>query len=245
MKCERTAGPHPRTSITLIGVPVKDQEPQIGNPAVPTAERKSVRRRLGRVPGQTWARRSRPLLKLVTVLVTLVFSYIALSDINLSLAWHALRASDLWWIVASLIPFGLGCVARALRWRSLFARGRRPPAGAVTDAMMVGYLYNNIMPARVGEAARVVVLTQRSDAAPVEIVGTVVVERVYDVLAILVIFFAAEPWLPHVSWFGAAAVAALVLAALIIAVVDGARHLRRSAAAGAAATAEAALAVLR
>ena len=158
------------------------------------------------------------MLNLVTVLVTLLFSYIALSDINLSLAWSALRASDLWWIAASLIPFALGNVARALRWRSLFARGRRPPAGATTNAMMVGYLYNNIMPARVGEAARVVVLTQRSSAPPVEIVGTVVVERLYDVVAILVIFFAAEPWLPHVSWFGAAALAALVLAALIIAV---------------------------
>jgi uncharacterized protein (TIRG00374 family) len=32
---------------------------------------------------------------------------------------------------------------------------------------------------------------------------------------ILVIFFAAESWLPHVSWFGAAAVAAIVLALLI------------------------------
>ena len=43
------------------------------------------------------------------------------------------------------------------------------------------------------------------------------VERLYDVLAILLIFFAAEPWLPQVSWFGAAAVAAIVLAALIAA----------------------------
>jgi uncharacterized protein (TIRG00374 family) len=175
-------------------------------------------RRLGREPGRAWARRSRPLLNIVKVLVTLMFSYIALRDIHLSVAWRALRTSDLWWIAASLIPFGLGNVARALRWRSLFARGRRPPAGAATNAMMVGYLYNNIMPARVGEAARVVVLTQRSSAPPMEIVGTVVVERLYDVVAILVIFFAAEPWLPHVSWFGAAVVAALVLTALIIAV---------------------------
>jgi uncharacterized protein (TIRG00374 family) len=81
--------------------------------------------------------------------------------------------------------------------------------------MMIGYLYNNIMPARAGEAARVMVLTKRSNTAPVEIVGTVVLERLYDVFAILVIFFAAEPWLPHVSWFGAAAVAAIVLAVLI------------------------------
>lgn len=173
--------------------------------------------RPARVAGWSSAKRSR-LLWGVTVLVTLLFSYIALSSINLSLAWNALRTSDLWWVALSLIPFALGNVARAMRWRSLFARGRRPPVGATTNAMMVGYLYNSIMPARVGEAARVVVLTQRSSAPPVEIVGTVVVERLYDVVAILVIFFAAEPWLPHVSWFGAAAIAALVLASLIVAV---------------------------
>jgi hypothetical protein len=156
-------------------------------------------------------------INILTVLVTLIFSYIALSDIKLSLAWRALRTSNYWWLIVALIAFGLGNVARGLRWRSLFARGRRPPVGVVTNAMMVGYLYNNIMPARAGEAARVVVLTQRSSAAPVEIVGTVVLERLYDVLGILVIFFAAEPWLPHVSWFGAAAIAAIVLAVAIAA----------------------------
>jgi uncharacterized protein (TIRG00374 family) len=164
-------------------------------------------------------RRSRLLINLATVVVTLVFSYVALRDINLSLAWHALHTSDYWWLAVALIVFGLGNLARALRWRSLFARGRRPSLGVVTNAMLVGYLYNNILPARAGEAARVVVLTQRSTTPPVEIVGTIVLERLYDVLAILVIFFAAEPWLPHVSWFSAAAVAALVLAALIVAAV--------------------------
>ncbi len=159
---------------------------------------------------------SRPFLNLFIIAVTLAFSYVALSSINLSLAWHALRASDYWWLTAALIAFGLGNLTRAFRWRSLFATDRRPPIGAVWNAMMVGYLYNNIMPARAGEAARVVVLTQRSPAPATEIVGTVVIERLYDVLAILLIFFAAKPWLPHVSWFDAAAIAALVLAIVII-----------------------------
>src|ERR1039458_3804858 len=196
----------------------EDQQARTGVAAAATPSKRGKRRAIPRVPRWIPTRRRPLLLNIVTVLVTLLFCYIALRDIHLSLAWHALRSSDLWWIAASLIPFSLGNVARALRWRSLFARGRRPPAGATMNAMMVGYLYNNIMPARVGEAARVVVLTQRSSAPAVEIVGTVVVERLYDIVAILVIFFAAEPWLPHVSWFGAAAVAALVLAALIIAV---------------------------
>jgi glycosyltransferase 2 family protein len=192
-------------------VPVKDLEGRAPEQAsvAPTPPE------MGRRQPRLRVKRSRLLLNLVTVAITLVFSYIAFSGINLSLGWRALRTSDYWWIGAALIAFGLGNLTRALRWRSLFARGRRPPPGVVTDAMMVGYLYNNIMPARAGEAARVVVLTQRSDTAPVEIVGTVVLERLYDVLGILVLFFAAEPWLPHVSWFGAAAAAAIVLAVLI------------------------------
>jgi hypothetical protein len=156
-------------------------------------------------------------LNLATVVVTVFFSYIALSNIKLDAVWHALRTSDYWWLIPALVAFGLGNLARALRWRSLFAPGRRPPVGTTMDAMMIGYLYNNILPARAGEAARVLVLSQRSTAPPVEIVGTVVLERLYDVLAILVVFFVAVPWLPHVSWFGAAAVAAAVLAAAIAA----------------------------
>lgn len=162
-------------------------------------------------------RRRRIAINLATVAVTVFFSYIALSNIKLAEVWQALQASDYWWLIPALIAFGLGNLARALRWRSLFAPGRRPPLGTTMDAMMIGYFYNNILPARAGEAARVLVLTQRSSSPPVEIVGTVVLERLYDVLAILVIFFAAEPWLPHVSWFGAAALAAAVLAVTIAA----------------------------
>jgi uncharacterized protein (TIRG00374 family) len=162
-------------------------------------------------------RRSRLLAYLAAIAVTLVFSYVAFSDINLTLAWQSLRSSDYWWLLVSLGAFCLSDVTRAARWRSLFARERRPPIGVVANAMLVGYLYNNIMPARAGEAARVVVLSQRSDAAPVEIVATALLERLYDLLVILVIFFVAEPWLPHVSWFGVAAIVAITLAALVAA----------------------------
>jgi len=196
---------------------VENREPRVGDPAGEATSPTSLRR-----PG-LWHRlrrpkRSRLLLNAATVVVTVAFSYFALSNIDFSLAWHALRTSNYWWLLAALAAFALGNVARAVRWRSLFAEGRKPSLAAVADAMMIGYLYNNIMPARAGEAARVLVLTQRSDTPAVETVGTVVLERLYDVLAILVVFFAAEPWLPHVSWFGAAAVAAIVLAALIAAV---------------------------
>jgi glycosyltransferase 2 family protein len=160
-------------------------------------------------------RRAHLLLNGATIVVTLGFTYVALSGIDLKEAWHALRASDYWWLIPALVAFGLGDIARGLRWRSLFIPGRRPPRGTTLNAMMIGYLYNNILPARAGEAARVVVLTRRSTSPPVEITGTVVLERIYDVVVILVLFFLTEPFLPHVSWFGAAALAAAVLALAI------------------------------
>jgi len=168
---------------------------------------------------RTGVRRRARLLYVAIVLVTLLFSYLALSQIDFARAWRALKSSDYVWLIPALAAWGLGNVARAMRWRSLFAIGRRPPLGPVLNATMVGYFYNNILPVRAGEAARVVVLRQRSSASAVEIVGTVLIERVYDLMTVLVIFFAAEPWLPHVGWLKAAAIAAIVLAAAIGVVV--------------------------
>ncbi len=76
----------------------------------------------------------------------MLFSYIALSGINLSEVSRALRTSDYLWLIPALIAFGLGDVARGLRWRSLFAPGRRPPRGSVVNATMIGYFYNSILP---------------------------------------------------------------------------------------------------
>jgi uncharacterized protein (TIRG00374 family) len=156
---------------------------------------------------------------LLTAGVTVVFSYLALRDVDFATVGHALAHSNYWWLVPALAAFALATFARALRWHALFAPERRPPLRAVGNAMLVGYLFNNILPARAGEAVRVVTLRQRAGTGAAEVVGTVVVERLFDLLSILLIFFAAQPWLPHVSWFHKAAIAAIVLAVGLVAVV--------------------------
>jgi hypothetical protein len=153
------------------------------------------------------------------VLLTVGFTYLAVRGVDWHKAWVAVEHCRAWWFVPALVAFAAQTLMRAMRWRSLFAHARRPRRGPVIEATLVGYLFNNIMPARAGEAARVVSLTKNSQAPAAEIVGTVVVERAYDVFAVLLIFFCALPWLPHVSWFGAAAVLAAIAAAGLVAVV--------------------------
>jgi len=166
-----------------------------------------------------------------SILLAGVFTYLAVRHVRFGEAWRALKSSEYLWLLPALAAFAASTIVRAIRWRSLFARNRRPPLGPVTNAMMIGYLFNNILPARAGEAARVVTLTQRAGTPPAEIIGTAVVERLYDVLSVFLIFFVAAPWLPHVSWARTAAIVAGVLAVALgaatwVLVVHGDRPLR-------------------
>ena len=72
--------------------------------------------------------------------------------------------------------------------------------GPALRASIVGSFFNTVLPARAGEAARVLALTTGSeDVAGRRRRPTIVVERAYDVLSLLVLLFVAVPWLPQVT----------------------------------------------
>jgi uncharacterized protein (TIRG00374 family) len=153
-----------------------------------------------------------------------VFSYLAVRNVRFGEVWDALRASNYWWLIPALVMLAATIVAKAFRWRYLFARETRPDFGPVVYALLVGLFVNNVLPARAGEAARVVALNRRSGTSLAEAGATVLLERVYDVLCLLLLLFVALPWLPDVTWLHAAVVLAvsvatgLVLGMIVLAV---------------------------
>ena len=161
----------------------------------------------------------RPLLGAAGLVVTVACMYFAVRGVALDDAVDALRDSDLLWLAPTLPLFALAIALRALRWWSLFAPAQRPSLRAVTYALLIGYFFNNILPARAGEAARVIALHRRAATPKAETVGTVVVERLFDVLALLIVLFASYPWLPEVSWLRAAAIFGAVVVAVLLALV--------------------------
>src|SRR5207244_10901010 len=71
------------------------------------------------------------------------------------------------------------------------------------------------------EAARVIALHGSSGNSRAEVAATVVVERVFDILALVGLLFVASPWLPHVGWRTGAGIFAGGLAAGCVLVVGG------------------------
>jgi uncharacterized membrane protein YbhN (UPF0104 family) len=147
------------------------------------------------------------------------FTYLALRHVRLHEVSAGLRASNYWWTVPSIGLLVLALPVRALRWQLLFGSPTRPPFRPVLSATILGQFFNNVLPARAGEAARVIALNRSSRTSRAEIVATVVVERVFDVLALLVILFVLLPWLPHVTWLRGAAILAIALVAVTVAAV--------------------------
>jgi glycosyltransferase 2 family protein len=154
----------------------------------------------------------RAALLAAAVVVTVVFGYFAVKDVKPQEVADALREANLWWLLPALLLLAVSLFLRALRWRYLFAPETRPPLTPVTASMLVGLALNNLLPLRAGEAARIVALNRATQTSRAEILSTVALERALDVLCLLLLLFVALPFLPEVSWVGAAAVLALVVA---------------------------------
>ena len=108
---------------------------------------------------------------------------------------------------------------RSLRWRVLFLAYKPKSFGNVFRAMMLGYLFNTLLPARAGELIRVHRLGKDEGISRSAVLGTVVVERVGDMIALIalvMVVFMLYPDLP--GWFKyAGLLMALVTAVAIIA----------------------------
>jgi glycosyltransferase 2 family protein len=89
------------------------------------------------------------------------------------------------WLLASLVLYALATLVRAERWHSILHQtgvhaGRRDCYALTT----VGYMGNNVLPARAGEALRVVLMDQRTGAGKRTVLGTIVAERILDVIVL-------------------------------------------------------------
>jgi glycosyltransferase 2 family protein len=145
--------------------------------------------------------------------VSALFAYLAVRHVDFQSVWRGLRTSNYWWLLPAFATLALAILLKAVRWRYMFTRETRPPTPPLVAALLVGYFFNSVLPARAGEAARVLALNRRAGTSIAEASATVVLERAYDILCLLLLLFVATPWLPSISWLRAAALLGIIVAA--------------------------------
>jgi uncharacterized membrane protein YbhN (UPF0104 family) len=98
-------------------------------------------------------------------------------------------ASKLAALGGAIAVYLAGCAVRGERWQELLDHNGAHARRADTYSLVaVGYLGNNVLPARAGDALRVVFLVPRAQTDTRTVIGTIVAERVLDVALLVGLF---------------------------------------------------------
>ncbi len=160
---------------------------------------------------------------LASISISALFIYLAVRQVDLSESAQALRSLDPVPLVLAALVFLSSYPVRALRWRRVLWEQKKLTLRQTLVPVFVGYMANNLLPARAGELYRAHFLgryarTSRSGAA-----ASIVVERTFDGLMLVLFILLTSLLFPVGQLVGTAALFVgagfLVLAAGILAYV--------------------------
>jgi len=158
----------------------------------------------------------------VSVLLLLVLVY----QVNLAEVADALADANYLYVIPAICLYFGAVYFRAIRWRYLLSPLVQIPIGRLYPVVVIGYMANNLLPARLGELVRSYYLSRREKVDASSALATVAVERVYDGLTLLSWAAVAGPVLLLLGEFDGASSASratwIVLAALTVALFVGA-----------------------
>jgi uncharacterized protein (TIRG00374 family) len=135
----------------------------------------------------------------VGLVISAVLLWLALRGLKLGDVWQSLREADYWWILPGVGVYFLAVWARAWRWHYLLRPVKAISTRTMFPVVAIGYMGNNIYPARAGEVLRAYVLRRREDVSMSASLATIVVERAFDGVVMLAFVFLNLPELTRVT----------------------------------------------
>ncbi|MGH2523861.1 MAG: lysylphosphatidylglycerol synthase transmembrane domain-containing protein [Anaerolineales bacterium] len=124
------------------------------------------------------------------VLISLVFLWLALRGLKLDDVGAALQTANYGWLLPGVAVYFVAVWARAWRWHYLLRPLKSIPTNKMFPIVTIGYMGNNIYPARAGEVLRAYVLRRREGVPVSASLATILVERIFDgVVMLMFVFF--------------------------------------------------------
>lgn len=171
----------------------------------------------------------RTVLRLVGLALTAVSLWLVARSVDLAAVGAVLAGANVPLLAVVPAIVALGLVIRAARWRVvLHGGGIAAPLGLgrVLPVLLVGYLGNTVLPARLGEPIRAFLLARREGLAGTRTLGSVVLERVIDVTTLALVGLAAAIAVGAAGWLvQLTALAAGVGVAVLVVLGTGAGRL--------------------
>jgi len=135
----------------------------------------------------------------VGILISAVFLYISLGGLQLDQFWKTIQTAHYLWILPGIAVYFIGVWVRTWRWHYLLRPLKDIPTKTMFPIVTIGYMGNNIYPARAGEVLRAVVLNNREGVPVSASLATIIVERIFDAVVMLAFVFLNLPELSRLT----------------------------------------------
>jgi len=123
------------------------------------------------------------------VLISAGFLWIALGSLKLADVWSAMKTANYWWLLPGIAIYFVAVWARAWRWHYLLRPLKSISTPSMFPIVAIGYMGNNIYPARAGEVLRAYVLRRKQGVPVSASLATIVIERIFDGVVMLMFVF--------------------------------------------------------
>jgi hypothetical protein len=133
------------------------------------------------------------------VAISLAFIWLAVRGLQLEDFWQALKGANYWWLIPGVAVYFIAVWVRAWRWHYLLEPVQRVPTGVMFPITAIGYMGNNIYPARAGEVLRAVILKRKRGIPISASLATIIVERIFDGVVMLGFVFVNLPRLARLT----------------------------------------------
>lgn len=133
------------------------------------------------------------------VLISVFFVWISLSGLRLGEFWNVVKNANYWWIIPGIAVYFVAVWVRAWRWHYLLKPIKEIPTRTMFPITTIGYMGNNIYPARAGEVLRAVILKRREGVPVSASLATIIVERIFDGVVMLAFVFINLPELARLT----------------------------------------------
>ncbi|MBV9173497.1 MAG: flippase-like domain-containing protein [Chloroflexi bacterium] len=143
--------------------------------------------------------------------LTVIFLVLALQRVDLSSVGQELRSVNYVWLLPSAMCTLVGYVLRTVRWRVILSGSARAPVRTLFPVLMMGFATNNLLPGRLGEFWRAYMLGRKRNVSKSTALASVVVERVFDGLTLVVLLLLVSLGIQLPGWSRNVALAAALI----------------------------------
>jgi uncharacterized protein (TIRG00374 family) len=137
---------------------------------------------------------------LIGIIFSSFFLYLAFKDVDFDILFESFKTTNYFLFLFSVLFLFVSFWIRAWRWRYLMIPVKDTTIKKLFAPMMIGYMANSILPLRIGELVRAYAVGRQEDISNSASFATIVVERILDMISMLVVLGIVLIFYPFPDW---------------------------------------------